>query len=55
MAAQELPLSGVRVIEMTHMVMGPTCGMILASRAAGRTKYRGGSKACPRPRICGVW
>src|ERR1700675_4898958 len=34
MAAQELPLSGVRVIEMTHMVMGPTCGMILAQLGA---------------------
>jgi crotonobetainyl-CoA:carnitine CoA-transferase CaiB-like acyl-CoA transferase len=34
MAAQELPLSGVRVIEMTHMVMGPTCGMVLAQLGA---------------------
>jgi hypothetical protein len=25
-----LPLEGVRVVEFTHMVMGPTCGMILA-------------------------
>ena len=31
---QELPLAGVRVIEMTHMVMGPTCGMILAQLGA---------------------
>jgi crotonobetainyl-CoA:carnitine CoA-transferase CaiB-like acyl-CoA transferase len=30
----ELPLDGVRVIEMTHMVMGPTCGMILAQLGA---------------------
>jgi crotonobetainyl-CoA:carnitine CoA-transferase CaiB-like acyl-CoA transferase len=29
-----LPLEGVRVIEMTHMVMGPTCGMILAQLGA---------------------
>ena len=29
-----LPLDGVRVIEMTHMVMGPTCGMILAQLGA---------------------
>lgn len=29
-----LPLSGVRVIEFTHMVMGPTCGMILADLGA---------------------
>jgi len=30
----ELPLTNVRVIEMTHMVMGPTCGMILAQLGA---------------------
>ena len=29
-----LPLAGVRVAEFTHMVMGPTCGMILADRGA---------------------
>ena len=34
MSTQELPLSGVRVVEMTHMVMGPTCGMILAQLGA---------------------
>ena len=34
MARTELPLAGVRVIEMTHMVMGPTCGMILAQLGA---------------------
>src|ERR1700744_3533565 len=31
---KELPLSGVRVVEMTHMVMGPTCGMVLAQLGA---------------------
>jgi len=30
MTGAGLPLEGVRVVEMTHMVMGPTCGMILA-------------------------
>jgi crotonobetainyl-CoA:carnitine CoA-transferase CaiB-like acyl-CoA transferase len=30
----ELPLAGVRVVEFTHMVMGPTCGMILADLGA---------------------
>lgn len=25
-----LPLDGIRVIEMSHMVMGPSCGMFLA-------------------------
>src|SRR4030088_2746705 len=34
MSSESLPLSGVRVIEMTHMVMGPTCGMILAQLGA---------------------
>jgi crotonobetainyl-CoA:carnitine CoA-transferase CaiB-like acyl-CoA transferase len=34
MTGTELPLAGVRVIEMTHMVMGPTCGMILAQLGA---------------------
>src|SRR5471032_331359 len=29
-----LPLAGVRVVEMTHMVMGPTCGMVLAQLGA---------------------
>ena len=29
-----LPLEGVRVIEFAHMVMGPTCGMILADLGA---------------------
>ena len=29
-----LPLSGVRVVELTHMVMGPTCGMILGDLGA---------------------
>jgi crotonobetainyl-CoA:carnitine CoA-transferase CaiB-like acyl-CoA transferase len=29
-----LPLKGVRVVEFTHMVMGPTCAMVLADMGA---------------------
>ena len=29
-----LPLQGLRVIEFTHMVMGPTCGLVLADLGA---------------------
>ena len=31
---KQLPLAGLRVVEFTHMVMGPTCGMILADLGA---------------------
>ena len=46
MATQELPLSGVRVVEMTHMVMGPTCGMVLGQLGAEIIKVEppGGDK-----------
>ncbi len=30
----KLPLQGIRVIEFAHMVMGPTCGLILADLGA---------------------
>ncbi|TAG78478.1 MAG: CoA transferase [Betaproteobacteria bacterium] len=33
-ANKSLPLSGLRVVEFTHMVMGPTCGMVLADLGA---------------------
>jgi crotonobetainyl-CoA:carnitine CoA-transferase CaiB-like acyl-CoA transferase len=33
-ASAPLPLAGLRVIEFTHMVMGPTCGMVLADMGA---------------------
>lgn len=29
-----LPLAGIRVVELSHMVMGPTCGMILGDLGA---------------------
>ena len=30
----DLPYAGIRVVEFTHMVMGPTCGMVLADLGA---------------------
>src|SRR4029079_11856931 len=46
-----LPLDGVRVIEFTHMAMGPTCGMILADLGAEVIKIEppGGDKTRKLP------
>ncbi|MBO9648237.1 MAG: CoA transferase [Variovorax sp.] len=46
-----LPLAGVRVVEFTHMVMGPTCGMILADLGAEVIKIEppGGDKTRKLP------
>jgi crotonobetainyl-CoA:carnitine CoA-transferase CaiB-like acyl-CoA transferase len=32
--SQSLPYAGIRVVEFTHMVMGPTCGMVLGDLGA---------------------
>jgi crotonobetainyl-CoA:carnitine CoA-transferase CaiB-like acyl-CoA transferase len=44
--ALRLPLSGIRVVEFSHMVMGPTCGMILGDLGAEVIKVEppGGDK-----------
>ncbi len=34
MVNKKLPFEGLRVVEFTHMVMGPTCGMVLADLGA---------------------
>ncbi|MDB5945176.1 MAG: formyl-CoA transferase [Ramlibacter sp.] len=34
MSESDLPYAGIRVVEFTHMVMGPTCGMVLADLGA---------------------
>lgn len=41
---EALPLSGVRVIEFSHMVMGPTCGLILGDLGADVVKV----EPCPQ-------
>ncbi|HKE40787.1 MAG TPA: CaiB/BaiF CoA-transferase family protein [Casimicrobiaceae bacterium] len=48
---QPLPLDGIRVVEFTHMVMGPTCGMILADLGAEVIKVEppGGDKTRKLP------
>lgn len=46
-----LPLAGIRIVEFTHMVMGPTCGMILADLGAEVIKIEppGGDKTRKLP------
>ena len=34
MSEPSLPLAGIRVVEFVHMVMGPTCGLVLADLGA---------------------
>ena len=34
MTASKLPLDGIRVVEFAHMVMGPSCGLVLADLGA---------------------
>jgi crotonobetainyl-CoA:carnitine CoA-transferase CaiB-like acyl-CoA transferase len=42
-----LPLAGVRVIEFSHMVMGPTCGLVLADLGAEVIKVEPAGKGDP--------
>jgi formyl-CoA transferase len=50
-SGRKLPLDGIRVVEFTHMVMGPTCGMILADLGAEVIKVEppGGDKTRKLP------
>jgi hypothetical protein len=47
-AAAPLPLAGTRVVELTHMVMGPTCGMILGDLGAVLQRRQGVLQRRPR-------
>ena len=35
---QSLPLEGISVVEFSHMVMGPTCGMMMCRSAKLRRR-----------------
>ena len=34
MAEERLPLQGIRVVEFVHVIMGPSCGLVLADLGA---------------------
>jgi len=42
-----LPLAGIRVVELSHMVMGPTCGLILADLGAEVVKVEPAGRGDP--------
>ena len=42
-----LPLEGIRVVEFSHMVMGPTCGLVLADLGAEVVKVEPAGKGDP--------
>jgi crotonobetainyl-CoA:carnitine CoA-transferase CaiB-like acyl-CoA transferase len=57
-STSDLPLAGIRVVEFSHMVMGPTCGMILGDLGAEVIKVEptGGDNTRKLPGVaCGFF
>lgn len=48
-----LPLAGIRVVELAHMVMGPTCGLVLADLGAEVIKVEPAGKGDNTRRLQG--
>ena len=46
--SKTLPYEGLRVVEFTHMVMGPTCGLVLADLGAEVIKVEPPARAITR-------
>jgi crotonobetainyl-CoA:carnitine CoA-transferase CaiB-like acyl-CoA transferase len=51
---EALPLDGIRVVEFVHMVMGPTCGMVLADLGADVIKVEPTPKGDNTRRLVGA-
>ena len=49
----KLPLDGIRVLEMGHTVMGPTCGLVLADMGAEVIKIERAPKGDDTRRLMG--
>jgi len=49
-----LPLDGIRIVEFVHMVMGPTCGMVLADLGADVIKVEPTPKGDNTRRLVGA-